>query len=157
MQGRNRKSRQLDMYEVPMNKFIDLQHELVIAGNRIDWNSLENNFRSFYSDKGRPSVPVRKIIGLLLLKSRFGISEEKALDIWIENPYWQFFCGEVHFQKDKPFSIGEFSRFKRRVGSKGLEKIHLISTEYFGIGEEGTYKSYSDLRKQSFWQRLFHN
>ncbi len=145
----------MDMFEVPMDKFIDTQHELVVIGNNIDWNSLENHFRGYYSDRGRPAVPVRKIIGLLLLKTRFNIGDEKALCIWLENPYWQYFCGEVYFQKEKPFSIGEFSRFKRRVGDEGLERIQFLSTEHFGITENGTYKNYAIEKKQSLWNRLF--
>ena len=155
MLGKDRKSRQLDMFEVPMIKFIDAQHELVVVGDEIDWSSLENHFRTYYSDRGRPAVSVRKIVGLLLLKARFNLGDEKALCIWLENPYWQYFCGEVHFQKEKPFSIGEFRRFKKRVGEEGMDRIQFISTEHFGVTEDGTYKNYSDQKNQSFWQRLF--
>ncbi len=145
----------MDMFEVPMSKFIDTQHELRVAGDEIDWNSLENHFRAYYSDRGRPAVPVRKIVGLLLLKARFGISDEKALCIWLENPYWQYFCGEVHFQKEKPFSVGEFSRFKRRVGEAGMYRIQFLSTKHFGVTGQGTYKSYTIQKRKSFWQSLF--
>jgi len=145
------------MFEVPMNKFIDTQHELVVVGDEINWNSLENNFRAYYSSRGRPSVPVRKIVGLLILKTRFRLSDEKALNIWLENPYWQYFCGEVHFQKEKPFSTGEFSRFKRRVGEDGMDQIQYLSAEHFGEEENGTYKNYTFLKTRSFWQRLFSN
>ncbi|MCD6345961.1 MAG: transposase [Bacteroidales bacterium] len=155
MLGRGRKNRQLDMFNIPMEKFIDMSHELVTIGNRIDWNSLENHFRTYYSDKGRPSVPVRKIVGFSLLKSRFNISVEKTLDIWLENPYWQFFCGEVHFQNTKPFGVGEFHRFKKRVGESGMERINFIAVEQFGINEDSTYKKYDDRRKRSFWEKFW--
>ena len=145
------------MFEVPMNKFIDTQNELVVVGDEINWNSLENNFKAYYSNRGRPAVPVRKIVGLLILKTRFQLSDEKVLNIWLENPYWQYFCGEVHFQKEKPFSSGEFSRFKRRVGGDGMDQIQYLSAEHFGEGENGTYKNYTFLKTRSFWQRLFNN
>jgi len=143
------------MFNVPMNKFIDPDHELVRVGDLIDWNSLENHFRGYYSDRGRPSVPVRKIVGLLLLKSRFNLGEEKALDIWLENPYWQYFCGEVHFQKEKPFASSEFGRFKRRVGDDGMDRIRFIAVEQFGLEQDSTYKKYEDQKRSSFLDRLF--
>ncbi|MBT5425171.1 MAG: transposase [Bacteroidetes bacterium] len=157
MLGRGRKSRQLDMFNVPMNKFIDMGHELIVVGNRIDWNCLENHFRAYYSERGRPSVPVRKIVGLLLLKSRFNLGDEKALEIWLENPYWQYFCGEVHFQMSKPFASGEFHRFKKRVGEEGMERIRFIAVDQFGISEDPTYRSYDDRKKKSFWEKFWGN
>ena len=155
MLGRGRKSRQLDMFEVPMNKYINLDHDLITAGDSINWVELEKEFRSYYSDRGRPSVTLRKIIGLCLLKSRFKTSDEKSLNIWLENPYWQYFCGEVHFQNDKPFSSGEFSRFRKRVGESGMTKIQLLASEQFGIVDDGRYRSFEDQVRVPFFKRFF--
>jgi len=145
----------MDMFEVPMKKFIDTGHEFVRVGNDIDWKALEDQFEPYYSDKGRPGIPVRKIAGLQLLKERFNISDEKALDIWLENPYWQYFCGEVYFQKEKPFSAGEFSRFRKRVGKKGMGLITGVGEEHFGRLEDKTYMTYADRKKRGFWDRFF--
>ena len=154
MLGKSRKSRQLDIFEVPMQKYLNMEHELVQAGKAVPWADLETEFARFFSDKGRPSVPLRNIVGLCMLKSRFNVSEEKALNIWLENPYWQFFCGEVHFQKDKPFSASEFSRFKRRVGSTGMSRIQDLSSTYFDLPSDSTYTSYSDKRMVSFTDKI---
>ena len=145
----------MDMFEVPMNRFIDLNHEFVKVGDDIDWGELEISFKPYYSDRGRPGVPVRKIAGLLLLKDRFNISDEKALDIWLENPYWQFFCGEIYFQREKPFSLGEFSRFRKRVGKKGMGLISDVGEDHFGRFEDKTYMTYGDRKRRGFWDRLF--
>ena len=155
MLGRSRKNKQMDMFEVPMNKYIDTGHEFVRVGDEIDWRVLENQFKPYYSEKGRPGIPVRKIAGLQLLKDRFNISDEKALDIWLENPYWQYFCGEVYFQKEKPFSLGEFSRFRKRVGKKGMELIFKVGEEQFGKLEDKTYMTYGDRKRRGFWDRFF--
>ena len=155
MLGKSRKNKQMDMFDVPMKKYIDTSHEFVRIGDNIDWGKLENSFKPYYSDKGRPGVTVRKIGGLQLLKDRFNISDEKALDIWLENPYWQYFCGEIYFQKEKPFSVGEFSRFRKRVGKKGMNIISTVGQEYFGELEDKTYMAYADLKKRGFWDRFF--
>ncbi len=153
MLGRTRNKRQLDIFEVPIERFIDRKHEFAIGAESIDWESLEEQFRPFYSSRGRPSVPPRKIIGMLLLKERFSLSDEKVLKIWPENPYWQYFCGEVQFQSSKPFAASELTSFRRRIGPSGLEMIRNISLKHFGKAD-GTYETYSDRRKRSFWKRL---
>jgi IS5 family transposase len=143
------------MFEVPMNKYLNLDHELVSAGDSIDWVELENDFRGYYSDRGRPAVALRKVLGLCLLKSRFGLSDEKCLKIWLENPYWQYFCGEVHFQTEKPFSYGELSRFRKRIGESGMTKIQFLATKKFGISDDGRYRNFEDQIKVSFFKRFF--
>lgn len=143
------------MFDVPMIKYIDTNHEFVKIGDEIDWRAFEINFKNYYSDRGRPGIPVRKIAGLELLKDRFSLSDEKALEIYPENPYWQYFCGEIYFQKDKPFSVGEFSRFRKRVGKKGMEMITKLGEEYFGDLEDKTYMKYSDRKKKGFWDKFF--
>jgi IS5 family transposase len=155
MLGRSRKNKQMDMFDIPMKKYIDINHEFVSKGDDIDWVKLESDFKSFYSERGRPAISLRKIAGLQILKDRFSISDEKALDIWLENPYWQYFCGEMYFQKDKPFSIGEFSRFRKRVGKKGMGMISHIGEECFGPLQDKTYMTYADRKRRGFWDKFF--
>ncbi|MFA6125742.1 MAG: transposase [Bacteroidales bacterium] len=154
MLGRTRNKRQLDIFEVPIERFIDRNHEFVIGADHINWESVEEYFKPFYSTRGRPGIPPRKIIGMLLLKERFSLSDEKVLKIWPENPYWQYFCGEVHFQTDKPFTAGELTRFRHRIGETGMEMIRNITFQEFGKPDGKKYEAYSDRKKRSFWRRL---
>jgi IS5 family transposase len=154
MLGRTRNKRQLDIFEVPIERFINRKHEFAIGADHIDWESLEEHFKPFYSSRGRPSVPPRKIIGMILLKERFNLSDEKVLKIWLENPYWQYFCGEVHFQTHKPFATSELTSFRRRIGPSGMEMIRNITIREFGNPDDKKYQSYSDRRKRSFWKRI---
>lgn len=154
MLGRTKNKVQLDIFEVPLERFINPGHELVIGANQIDWDSLEESFRPFYSPRGRPSIPPRKLIGMMLIKERFSLSDEKVLKIWPENPYWQYFCGEVQFQTEKPFSHGELSAFRRRVGDSGRDLIRKVSFKQFGKPDDRRFKTYSDRRKKSLWKRI---
>ncbi|RBB18077.1 IS5/IS1182 family transposase, partial [Xanthomonas oryzae pv. oryzae] len=54
------------------------------------------------STGGRPALPVRLIAGLLYLKHAYDLSDEAVCERWLENPYWQFFTGEVVFQTCLP-------------------------------------------------------
>ncbi len=59
---------QLEMFKTVLTSFIHPEHELCLLANKIDWKSLEDEFAPLYGKVGRPSVPIRTMVGLLLLK-----------------------------------------------------------------------------------------
>ncbi len=71
---------------------------MVKLAGELDWSKMEFEFQNLYSEQGRPSIPIRKIAGLLLLKEMFKESDESVVERWIENPYWQYFTGEYFFK-----------------------------------------------------------
>lgn len=80
---------------------------MVKLAHELDWDKMELEFKNLYSDQGRPSIPIRRIAGLLLLKEMFKESDESVVERWIENPYWQYFTGEDFFQNKQPFDPSE--------------------------------------------------
>ncbi len=68
-----------------------MKHELVELAQRINLKSIEKDFALYYSDMERQAIPVRKMVGCMLLKQMYGQSDESFVDRWIENPYWQYF------------------------------------------------------------------
>ena len=136
MIGKTDKSPQLNIFQVPLAQFINTRHELYVLANQIDWQSVEDEFSSFYCpDNGRPSIPIRKIVGVLLLKMMFNHSDESVVNRWRENPYWQYFCGETFFQHEKPFDPTELIKFRKRIGDDGAEKLLKLSINLFGRDE----------------------
>lgn len=132
MLGKIEKNPQLNIFHTPLQSFINMNHELVLLSNQVDWDSLECDLSVYYADNGSPSVPIRKICGLLLLKQVFNESDESVVECWKENPYWQYFCGEVNFQHTQPFDPSDFVHFRKRVGKEGMEKILKISIVLHG-------------------------
>lgn len=132
MVGKQDKTPQLNIFDTPLERFINLGHELCILSKQIDWDTIEDEFSVYYSDIGRPSVPIRRMIGLLLLKHIYNLSDEAIVDRWIENPYWQYFSGEKVFQTAKPFDPTEFIHFRNRIGKDGAEKLLKVSIQLFG-------------------------
>ena len=45
----------------------------------IAWDKMAIAFQNLYSEQGRPSIPIRKIAGLLLLKEMFKESDESVV------------------------------------------------------------------------------
>jgi IS5 family transposase len=132
MVGKQDKTPQLSIFDTPLERFINLEHELCVLSSQIDWDSIDKEFSVYFSKIGRPSVPIRRMVGLLLLKHIYNLSDEAIVDRWIENPYWQFFSGEKVFQTQKPFDPTEFIHFRNRIGKEGAEKLLKVSIQLFG-------------------------
>ena len=80
---------QLEMFKTVLTSFIHPEHELCHLAKKIDWKSLEEEFGPLYGKVGRPSVPIRTIVGLLLLKQMYSLGDETVVERYLENPYWQ--------------------------------------------------------------------
>lgn len=68
----------------------------------------------------RSSIPIRKIVELLLLKRMFNGSDESVVDLWKEHPYWQYLYGEMNFQHHRPFDQIKLIMFCNRVEEFGI-------------------------------------
>ena len=131
MKGKFIKHPQLNVFQTPLVSVINMDHELVLLAQRIDWKSVDKEFSIYYPYMGRRAVPVRKMVGSMILKQMYNLGDETFVDRWIENPYWQYFCGETFFQYEKPFDPSEFVHFRRRIGEVGAQKILKLSINLF--------------------------
>ena len=105
------------LFRSRLDRIIDLTHALVKLSRAIDWRFLEAQFGSVYSDgPGCPPLPTQLMAGLALLKHMYDLSDEALCDRWIENPYFQFFCGEEFFQHRLPFDRSSLTRWRQRMG-----------------------------------------
>ena len=138
MVGKLEKNPQLDIFNTPLVQFIDLNRPICILARKIDWEEVERDFSGFYSTIGAPSVPIRKIVGMMILKQMYNQSDEQVMERWLENPYWQYFTGEVNFQKKLPFDPTDFVHFRKRIGKKGAERILKLSIDIHGKSSKDT-------------------
>src|ERR1700752_4355706 len=53
----------------------------------------------------------------------YDLSDEGLCDRWIENPYFQFFCGEEFFQHRLPFDRSSLTRWRQRMGEDKLKAL----------------------------------
>jgi len=93
-----------DLFRARLDQIINLKHELAQLAGKIDWDFIDGEIAPLYSDKGRPGIETRFVIGLLLLKHIYGLSDEGVCDRWIYDPYFQHFTGEEFFQHEFPSS-----------------------------------------------------
>lgn len=123
---------QLEMYKTVLASFINPEHELCLLAKKIDWDTLEKEFAPLYARVGRPSIPIRTIVGLLLLKQIYDLGDETVMERYIDSPYCQHFCGEIYFQYKYPFDPSDFVHFRKRIGEEGMKVIFKQSINLFG-------------------------
>jgi IS5 family transposase len=58
--------------------------------------------------------------GLAILKRMHDLSDEVLCERWIENPYYQLFCGEEFFQHALTFDRSSMTRWRQRMGEEKL-------------------------------------
>ena len=110
-----------DLFRMRLEQMLDQRHALYRLGEKIDWNAVEQRLGALYSEEGRPGVPVRLMVGLHYLKHAFNASDEAVVAHWVENPYWQHFCGEEYFRHEMPINPSQMTRFRDRIGEDGCE------------------------------------
>ncbi|AKN95091.1 transposase [Xanthomonas oryzae pv. oryzicola] len=116
-----------ELFRSRLENQIDLRHPLVQLSHRLPWSALEQvlspRLPATTSTGGRPALPVRLIAGLLYLKHAYDLSDEAVCERWLENPYWQFFTGEVVFQTCLPCDPSSLTRWRQRLGEAGMEEL----------------------------------
>ena len=119
-----RDSGQADLLRSRLDAIIDMNHALVKLSRTIDWSFLEERFGAVYEDKpGRPPLPTRLMAGLAILKHTYDLSDEVLCERWVENPYYQFFCGEEFFQHCLVFDRSSLTRWRQRMGEEKLQAL----------------------------------
>ena len=139
---------QRNLFQPSLVDFIDMGHELVLLADKIDWKYFENEFASLYGSTGLPSVPIRVMVGCILLKQLYNLGDETLPGVWISNPYMQYFCGMSVFQHKFPFDPSDFVHFRKRLGEKGIEKIFSYSVKLHGADTKQTKLVLSDTTVQ---------
>ncbi len=116
-----------ELFRSRLENQICLRHPLVQLRQRLRWDALEQalspQFPATPAGGGRPALPVRLIAGVLYLKHAYDLSDEAVCARWLENPYWQFFTGEVVFQTRLPCDPSSLTRWRQRLGEAAMEEL----------------------------------
>jgi transposase, IS5 family len=116
-----RDDRQKDLLRPALEEIIDLGHPLARLGRAIDWTFLDGRFASVCAPgAGQPGLPTRLVAGLFILKHMHDLSDEVLCARWLENPYYQYFCGELSFCHQLPFDRSSLTHWRQRLGEEQL-------------------------------------
>ncbi|MFQ5620122.1 MAG: transposase, partial [Rhodospirillales bacterium] len=105
-----------DLFRSRLDQIIDMRHELVRLADAIDWAWIDGELAGRFSPEGRPATETRFMVGLLLLKHIYALSDEGVCARWVENPYFQYFTGEEFFRHAFPHERSGLSHWRHRIG-----------------------------------------
>jgi len=120
-----------DLLRSRLDQIIDMDHALVVLAREMDWGFLEKTFGEVYKEgPGQPPLPTRLMAGLAILKHTYDLSDEVLCERWVENPYYQFFCGEEFFQHQLVLDRSSMTNWRQRMGE---EKIRSLLQESLAV------------------------
>lgn len=112
-----------ELFRSQLDNMIDMEHALVKLAGLIDWSRFDEAYGRFYHEKGRPGLSTRLMAGLHLLGHMEGLSDEAVCARWVENPYYQYFCGELYFRHKLVLDRSSMTRWRGRIGADDLELL----------------------------------
>lgn len=113
-----------ELFQAHFDQLLNPKHELIQLARKIDWSRFDVAFADSYSeDMGAPAKAMRLMVGLHYLKYTFNQSDESLVERWIENPYWQYFCGYTHMQHEWPIHPTSMTKWRNRVGADRLAEL----------------------------------
>ena len=140
-----RESGKQDLFRSRLDQIIDMNHALAKLARSIDWWFLEERLGAVYSDgPGQPPLPTRLMAGLAILKHTHNLSDEALCERWVENPYYQYFCGEEFFQHRLAFDRSSLTRWRQRMGE---EKLKALLEESLSVAHKTGALSTKDLER----------
>lgn len=126
-----RETGEQDLFRSRLDQIIDMRHPLVRLAQETDWGFLERTFGAAYEDgPGQPPLATRLMAGLMILKYTHDLSDEVVCERWVENPYYQYFCGEEFFQHKLVLDRSSLTRWRQRMGE---EKVRALLQESLSI------------------------
>jgi len=126
MKPRNSQSSigQENLFQSRLDQQLNPKHPLFRLGQQIDWSIFEREFGALYAESvGAPAIPTRLMVGLHYLKQAYNESDESVVAKWVENPYWQYFCGYEFFQHQWPCHPTSLVKWRQRLKADGIEKL----------------------------------
>ena len=132
MIGKSPNQNEAELFRPLLKDFIDMNHQLVLLADKIDWSYFEKEFAPLYSNTGCPSMPIRLMVGCMMLKHMYNLGDETLAEAWVMNPYLQYFTGAAFFEHKFPCDPSDFVHFRKRIGESGFRKIFEYSVKLFG-------------------------
>lgn len=107
----------------PFGGRLDERNRWLRIAELIPWEELEDEYRQYFSDVGRPGTDAQLVVGLLLLKHMTGLSDEEVVEAVRENPYMQAFCGFEQFVTGDILDPSTLTKMRERLGLKFFKEL----------------------------------
>ena len=121
---------QTDLLQPRLEDFLNMSHPIVVLASLMDWEAIGRDYAEhFPSHTGRPATRARLAVGLLLRQHTYKLSDVLVLTQWLQNPYFQFFCGEEFMQHHLPIEPSSLSRWCKTLGRPSVSRLFTATIE----------------------------
>jgi len=128
---------QTSLFGTSFMQMLDSNDPLIVLADNFPWSKIESELSQYYTGIGRPPLPIRLMVGILLLKQLENLSDEDVVLQFKRNPYYQYFCGYDEYLPKTPCHPTELVKFRNRIGKDGVDYIFKMSVEMHGnLAEE---------------------
>ena len=140
----NQPSGQYELFRKRTDEIAHKNHPLVILSKAFDWQMFDKSFGSkFHPDNGRPGLSTRLMVGLHYLKHAYNLSDEGVMEMFLENPQWQYFCGLEYYTDKMPCDRSSLTRWRQRMGE---DKLKLLLKETIEVAKRGGFLKRGELK-----------
>jgi len=108
---------------LPFGGKLNTENRWIKLHGMIPWMDLETIYRKYFSSVGRPGKDSQLINGILIVKHLLVLSDEAAVDFFMESPYVQYFCGYDQFVTGKEIEPSTLARMRKRLGVEYFKKF----------------------------------
>ncbi len=109
----------------PFQTALDTANRWVTLGNCIPWDELaEAYYEGLSSTQGRPTKDARLVIGAVIIKHRFCLSDRETVAQIQENPSLQYFVGLPGYQMEAPFAPSLCVEIRTRMGQSLCDVLY---------------------------------
>jgi len=118
-------ARSLSLFKTPFEQSLSAKNRWVRMADLVPWDKLAGVFLASMSQgEGRPSVDLRIVLGVLLVKHIEDLSDERTIEYIQENIYAQYFVGLSSFQTEPVFVPHLLVTIRKRLGKKGAAEMN---------------------------------
>ena len=116
----------IEEFKTPFEIKLNRENRWVKLGEALPWDKLAQIYhRAMSSQKGRPSVDARIVIGAMIIKHKEGLSDEGTIEAIQENMYQQYFLGLKGYQYEPVFDSSLFVTIRKRMGIEAFDAMVL--------------------------------
>ena len=95
------------------------------------WQELEDMMKPLFSDSGRNAIPVRQIIGALIIQAKKNLSDRETMIAIMETPMLQYFLGLDDFIHNPIFDFTLLCKYRQMIGIDiAKEMIETLLTKH---------------------------
>ena len=85
----------------------------------IPWSEFEQEYaENLGTEMGPPAKSFRLALGALIIKEKLGVSDRETVEQIRENPYLQYFIGQLSYSNEVPFDPSLLVHFRQRISAE---------------------------------------